>query len=274
MKKISINLRELSNENFIKIPIGQSFSPMDNSEIAENDFLEDAIESSVNEITDYEKIRFSPIGGIDEIIIQFKDSGSTSLNYDYFGHSDDDVKFLRNSFKNSFLKLNFYDSPNPSNRRLAFQSIIYNQLNEDQRNLLDNSLLPVNTMPITYRIVDPITLRNGLSEGFYIYWLNKPVNNSYPINFYMTASYHNALDGKITPLIAYDSSDVIQNPDAPIIPITKYNELNSIGYQLIKLNNNNEYKIFTDNTKSDLEYRTISVSGTKLYINLYIPNIG
>ena len=217
MEKYKLNINKLSGENnFIKIPIGQ----------------------------DYEKVKFYPFNGINEIIIKIHDSGSTPLYYGdtiptstfNLGYSDDDVKFFRNRFKNSFIKLNFYDSPNPSDKRLMFQQIIYNQLNEDQRDINSN-LLPVATMPITYRIVDPITIRKGLSEGYYLYWLKNP-STPYPKRFYMTATYNNASDGIVTPLMAYDATDVI-NPFAPTMPINLYNSYNSVKYLLSSINNNN-----------------------------------
>ena len=265
MESIKINIRSLgSQENFIKIPLGQSFVPMDNAEIAENKFLEDAIQASINPIEDYEKIKFVPYNGVDEIIISLKTTGGAALNYNSFGHSDDDLFFLRNSFKNSFIKLNFYDSPNPSNRRLAFQSIVYNQVNIDQRDPITYQPLPTITMPITYRIVDPIRLRNGISEGFYMYWLKNPQYNSYPINFFMTAAYHNALDGIITPLMAYDY---------PNIPVNVYNGFNFVKYTLVSLNNINEYHVKMDDTKTGYDYRTISNVGSKLNIDFYIPDL-
>lgn len=280
MEKYKLKLNNISGENnFIKIPIGQDFSPMDNAEIAENDFLNNAIDESINPIDDYEKVKFYPFNGINEIIIELYNFGSTPLYYGdtqptspfNLGFSNDDVKFLRNRFKNSFLKLNFYDSPNPANRRLAFQQIIYSQLNEDQRDINKN-LLPIATMPITYRIVDPITKILGISEGYYLYWLKNP-STPYPKRFYMTASFNNASDGIVTPLIAYDSTDAISNPTIynPNIPINLLNSFSSVKYLLSSINNNNVYAITSLDTAlpTSTNYRTINVTGNTLTIKLY-----
>lgn len=272
MEKYKLNINKLSGENnFIKIPIGQDFSPMDNSEIAENQFLNDSIDEAINPIVDYEKVKFYPFNGINEIIIKLHNSGSTPLYYGdtiptstfNLGYSDDDVKFFRNRFKNSFIKLNFYDSQNPSDKRLMFQQIIYNQLNEDQRDGNKN-LLPVSTMPITYRIVDPITIRKGLSEGYYLYWLKNP-STPYPKRFYMTATYNNASDGIVTPLMAYDATVLIP----PTMPINLYNSYNSVKYLLSSINNNNVYSITSLDTSLGTNYRTINVTGNTLTITLY-----
>ena len=276
MEKYKLNINNLSGANsFIKIPIGQNFSPMDNSEIAENQFLDTAIDEAINPIVDYEKVRFYPFNGINEITIKLHNLGSTPLYYGdtiptapfNLGYSDDDVKFRRNRFKNSFIKFNFYDSPNPSDKRLMFQQIIYNQLNDDQRDTNGN-LLPVSTMPITYRLVDPITFRKGNSEGYYIYWLKNP-STPYPKRFYMTATYNNAADGISTPLMAYDATDGTVNTFAPTLPIDLYNSFNSIKYQLSSINNNNIYAITSLDTSINTNYRTISVTGNLLTITLY-----
>lgn len=255
MKKIKINLRELGEQGLkINIPLGQISQPVDTSEIAENQFVEDEIENAINPIQDFEKMRFNPFSGVTEIVVQLMETGSTETTYDFFGYTNDDLKFRRNRFKNSFLKLNFYDSPFVTNQRLAFQLIIFNQVNEDQRDV-NGELLDVSGSPISYRIVDPITVRDGVSEGFYLYWLKEPYE-AYPNNFYMYASYNNANDGIVTPLVAYDGS----------IPINEYNDYNYVKYILRSVGNLQEYGL--DNTN-----RTISVSGNQLIIKLYKPNI-
>lgn len=255
MKKIKININKLGEaQSHIKIPLGNTFIPTDTSEAAENQFVEDEIENAINPIQDFEKMRFKPFSGITEILIELMETGSTEMTYDGFGYSNEDLKFQRNRFKNSFLKLNFYDSPFPTNRRLAFQLIIFNQINQDQRDS-NNDLLDVSNMPITYRLVDPITVRSGVSEGFYIYWLKDPYE-AYPNNFYMTATYNNANDGIVTQLVAYDSP----------VAINQFNEVNYTKYTLVSVGNLQEYNV--DNTD-----RTISFLGNQMKIRLYKPNI-
>jgi hypothetical protein len=255
MQKIQINLRNLGEqENYIKIPIGQNFLPIDTSEIAENQFIDDEIEKAINPIQDFEKMRFKPFSGITEVIVQLMETGSTPMTYDSFGYSNEDLKFQRNRFINSFLKLNFYDTPFITNRRLAFQLILFNQLNNDQRDTNGN-LLDVSLSPITYRLVDPIKIRKGVSEGFYLYWLKTPYE-SYPNNFYMYATYNNAKNGISTQLIAYD---------APLA-INQLNDYNYTKYILSSIGNMQEYK--ADNTN-----RTITFSGNQMIIKLYKPDI-
>lgn len=255
VKEIKVNLRDLDKTNgYFKISLGNSFTPIDTSEISENHFVDDEIENSINDTIDYEKMRFLPFSGITEIVVNLMETGTTQMTYDTFGYNNGDVKFRRNRFKNSFLKLDFYDSPNPTNRKLAFQLIIYNQINEDQLDI-DNNLLDVGVMPVTYRLIDPITIRRGISEGYYLYWLKNPTP-SYPLNFYMYASYNNANDGISTQLVAYDN----------IVQINQYNSINFVKYTLSSNGSLQEYSIDNSN-------RTIDFSTNQMIINLYKPNL-
>lgn len=255
MEKIKINLNNLGvTETVIRIPIGGFSQPVDTSEVAENKFVDDEVQAAINPIQDYEKIRFVPASGITEIIVNLKDSGTTPMTYDTFGYSNEDVFFRRNRFINSFIKLDFYDSPNPTKKRLAFQLIIFNQLNVDQRDINGN-LLPIGNMPVTYRVIDPITVRDGVSEGYYIYWLKEPTE-AYPTYFYMTATYNNANDGKTTQLVSYDAA----------VPINEYNEINYVRYQLVSVGSLQEYSV--DNTD-----RVITFNGNQMIINLYNTNL-
>ena len=84
----------------------------------------------------------------------------------------------------------------------------------------------------------------------------------------MTATYNNASDGIVTPLMAYDATDVI-NPFAPTMPINLYNSYNSVKYLLSSINNNNVYSITSLDTSLGTNYRTINVTGNTLTITLY-----
>lgn len=251
MEKITINLRDLgANSSYIKIPIGQTFQSVDTSEVAETQFIEDEIEKAINPVQDYEKMRFVPFSGITEIVINLMETGLTMMTYDTFNYTNEDINFRRNRFKNSFVKLNFYDSANPTNKQLAFQMVLYNQINQDQYDIYGN-LLDVSLMPITYRLVDPITIRVGISEGFYLYWYKNPME-VYPNNFYMSATYNNAADGLTTQLVAYDG----------LIPINLYNNINNVKYVLSSVGNMQQYSVDNNN-------RTIEFIGSQMIINLY-----
>ena len=46
----------------INIPIQMDFTPIDNSELVEDKFVNDEIEKAINPIVDYKKIIFKPSG--------------------------------------------------------------------------------------------------------------------------------------------------------------------------------------------------------------------
>jgi hypothetical protein len=250
MKNIEINIRKLSSgENFVPVEFTQQFSHTGN-EFAEDTFIEESIEASINSIEDYEKVRFTPSSGITEIHIELMLSGSTPITYDYFGYTNDDIKFRRNKFKKSFLRFSFFDSANPTRRKLAFQNTVFNQLNTDQRDINGN-LLDVSLMPVTYKILNPFSNALGTFENYYLFWLANP-QNTYPINFFTTITYNNAIDGKSQPFVSFDGQ----------IPIAQLNQLNYLKYRLIKMGGQAEYTIDTLN-------RDVQISGTTLTIKLY-----
>lgn len=257
MIKHRLTSNDLKNQT-ISIPLSLDtfFIPIDNTESSETDFLNEQTNLSINTIDDYEKVRFAPFSGITQIEYHLLDVSGNPLTYSYFGLSNDDLKFQRNRFKNSFLRLNYFDSPNPTKQRLLFTQQLFNQINGYNRDI-NGELLDVNINPIIYRIVDPIKVRLGVSEGFYIYWFKNLLNNqTYPLNFYMYASYANAVDGKNTSLACVVGS----------YSIAQYNNINYVEYTLSKFDGINIYH-------PDFLNRDISMYGYKLIVNLHLLNI-
>lgn len=251
-----ILLKDLGKPNNVfKIPLELKYLPVDNTESSEYDFIEEQSLLAINPVDDYEKVRFQPFNGITELQFHLKDKVGNPLTYQYFGFSNDDLKFQKNRFKNSFLRMSFFDSPNPSNQRMAFQTQLFNQINEYNRDI-NGSLLDVSINPIIYKIIDPITIRRGISEGYYLYWLKNPKIDSYPLNFYMYPSFANAVDGKNTILVSNIGST----------SINQYNSINFIKYTLTLGTGTNIYR-------PDPTNREISQSSNTLIINLHLTNI-
>lgn len=254
MDRIKINLNKIVEGGDVTISLGDDSTPLDNTKDIENQFIEKEVENAINEIRDNEKVRFQPFSGYTEVVVKLMVSGSTELTYSDLGFTNEDLIFRRNRFTNSFLKLNFYDNNVLSNRRLAFQNLIYSQINEDQRDV-NGDLLDVSNMPVTFRITDPIQKPNGDSEGFYIYWLkNDP--DGYPKTFYIYFSYGNASDGEEIQYLAYDGS----------IPINLYSSLNWVECRLSSIGNLNEYLLEDSN-------RTINYLSDRIEILLYPVNL-
>ena len=255
MEEIKININELGDQSSkIVIPIGNFAQPLDNTSTMYEKFVNEEVEKAINPTIDYEKVRFVPFSGYTEVYVRLMKSGSTELTYSDLGFTNDDLKFRRNRFTKSFVKLNFYDTNNLSNRRLAFQSFLFSQINEDQRDV-NGELLDVTNMPVTFRLTDPITRPEGVSEGFNLYWLKRP-SSPYPLDFYMYASYNNASDGVESQFLAFDGQ----------IPINLYSGLNWVRYRLTSIQNNNEFSIDDSN-------RSINFLSDKIEILLYPLNL-
>lgn len=255
MKKLKLNINRLGVENnSFKIPLGSMWSNESLTQEATGSFLSDEIDEAINDTDDREKIRFTPSSGVTTLTFGLYSSGSTEQTYDFFGYSDDDLRFRRNRFIKSFLSLNFYDSPNPTNQRLLFRQNIFNQLGVDQRDV-NNNLLSVSAMPISYRASNPKVV-DGNSTGFFIYWFKNSSVYNFPLEVYMYPSYNNALDGISTPLVSVDGS----------IPVNQYSSKNYIKYTLISIGGSQAYQI-------DMTDREINKVGDEINIKLYKPTI-
>jgi len=215
------------------VPFSLDFFPVDNSELIQTNFVDMETEKAINPIIDYEKSRFLPFvsGGtqISEIKYKLFNGPGSPLYYSDLGITDDDVKFRRNRYLNTFLKLSFYDSDEVTNSNFLFSIDHFSQLGDDQVDLTgcppasSSCTGPINvnygkpkvvtSMPVSYLSSDPISLPKKMAEGYYIYWLLKDVINK-PKDIYVRATLNNAVTGKITQFygvldlypLEYDSS--------------------------------------------------------------------
>ena len=136
VNKIKINLNNIDSgttHTSINIPLILESQEIGQSEIVENEFVNLEVEKSINPIFDYDKVRFLPTDSngilIKEIIYNLNLLGS--INYGDIGFENNDIKYLKNSFKESFLQLNFYDTDNPLNQRLVSYITMFSKLNNN-----------------------------------------------------------------------------------------------------------------------------------------------
>src|ERR1017187_3643882 len=96
----------------INIPVNIDYQLVDQAELVENVFVANEVEKAINPILDYEKVRFLPLDlnnvHVDKIVYNVNSfiTGTTNLgaiNYSSIGFSDDDIKYERNNFKETFL---------------------------------------------------------------------------------------------------------------------------------------------------------------------------
>ena len=137
--KYKINVTTLATgttATTINIPIDMTIQDVDNAELIERVFVDTEVENAINPIIDYERVRFLPLdlqgSHIDKIIydIYMLDSSQNYVGfYGDIGFTDDDIKFRKESFKQTFLRLNFYDTDNPLTQNLVSYLTLFSELN-------------------------------------------------------------------------------------------------------------------------------------------------
>ena len=250
----------------IMLPFKMDFFPVDNTELVEKQFVEKEIEKSINPIIDYEKIKFVPafsgLSGtminpqIPKIKIVFKKSNGAPLYYTDLGITNDDIKFLRSRFLNTFVNFSFFDNTLTTRNKIIFYSEFYTQIGGDQRDPITKLPLDVNSMPVTMTIYDPIKFKEKVSENYNIYWRKKDVvTNSKEI--FMRCALKNASNGQV---INYLS---VFQPVAPPINSGNFYEDLYVKYTL-KRDTDGICKYFIDNAN-----RSITITPSLITINLY-----
>ena len=213
--KININtLKSGTTATTINIPINMEYHLVDQAELIDRVFVEIETEKAINEIIDYEKIRFAPINSannqINSITYTVNLSGLTT--YGSIGFDDNDIKFQKESFKQTFLNLNFYDTNNPMNQNLILNITLFSQLTEFDLVPLNSSTgiagqpRPANAIQIKYVLENPLLNPLGFSEGYFLYDYKDELNVGDSKYLYMRASFKNAKDGKSTNLMVKNTA--------------------------------------------------------------------
>jgi len=207
----------------IVIPLNLTFKPIDKWELIEN-LIDKEKEKKVNKIVDWDLWDYYPIDSNDKKIntIEYKFywniNGSLSNNYSDFlikqfggtlGLSLNKIK-EKNYYKRSFIRLNYYDSPDVNNQKL----------------LLTEDLKLSDTLPNTTNETRFIYQVNENKVGYFISWLkNDNITNG---EIYMKPIFFNAKNGRSFELIKYQGN---------IIDINTLNQnYSDINYVKIILN--------------------------------------
>ena len=213
--KININtLKSGTTATTINIPINMEYQLVDQAELIDRVFVEIETEKAINEIIDYEKIRFVPINSLKNQInsITYTVDLSGLTTYGSIGFDDNDIKFQKESFKQTFLNLNFYDSNNPMNQNLILNITLFSQLTAFDLVPLNSSTgiagqpLPANFIKIKYVLENPLLNPLGFSEGYFLYDYKDELNVGDSKYLYMRASFKNAKDGKSTNLMVKNTA--------------------------------------------------------------------
>jgi hypothetical protein len=261
-----------STHTHIKLPVNLEYQIVDQGEVIERDFVAVEVENSINPILDYEKARFIPtdINGNQlynvSYDLRFLSSSDMTVtnNWADIGMDDTDIKFRKNKWKKSHLKLNFYDSDKGTNQRLISFITIFPTLTKDDvyglsapAPLLPSTPKPAAEIPLVFRLQDPLTMPEGVAEGYYIYNYRDEVTSDLPKELFMRATFNNAKDGKTTNMSTVPTAEDI---DVLVTKLyTKYVlKRNQTGYY---------YEI--DDAQDNVTLANGGTSTSHLYIKLY-----
>lgn len=222
--KFKINVTTISTATTattITFPINMTFQNVDNAELIDRVFVETEVENAINPIIDYEKVRFLPLdlqnNQINKITydIYLLDQSQNYVGfYGNVGFTDDDIKFRKESFKKTFLRLSFYDSDNPLTQRLVSFLTLFSELNSSDLlppgpGIIPGTPKPANQIPINYVVESPLFNPRGFAEGYHLYDFKTELKIGESKYLYMRATLANAKTGKIINLMVKNTPQPI-----------------------------------------------------------------
>lgn len=280
VKKYKLNRDDLNEQSAINIPLDLDFQPVDNSEIIERKFIEENIEEAINPIIDYEQYRFIPAyedeEGINQIkILNYKlhflnsngDHTVGTTTYEQIDFEQNDLKFRKNYFKNSFLTLSFYDSDVSSDQNLLTFSNLFCNLkvpaNDGDLSSADikdnNTVRDINQIPVEFELTNPKLLNERIHEGFNLYWYK----NELPQELYMRATFNNAKNGQFTEFMTIDGSPSIDQFVNELHTRYSLREGNDYYYYVLDTSYNNNISVSnlpSGHKKIDIHLYEVKVS--------------
>jgi hypothetical protein len=220
VNRYQLNVNNISSGetgNYFNIPFSMDFQIVDQTEIIDRVFVDVEREKAINPIIDYEKVRFSPID-VNQNSINKITYNVTLIDGSSFadaGFSYDDIRLQRESFKQTFLNLNFYDSDNPLSQNLVTNITLYPQLKTSDLEQFSSpatsvgQVLQPNQLPLSFVLdVSPDGF-NTFVEGYFIY----DYKDEIPLNdfkyLYARGFFNNAKTGKSTNLMVKSTAQPI-----------------------------------------------------------------
>lgn len=269
---VKINIKEFSDNGFVDIltHINNNSQIVDQSEVIERKFVEKEIKKNINPIIDYEKVRLTPIinnNGLEVKVgnityqVHFKNNGGYNplSYYSEIGFNNSDILFRKNSFKKTFLRLNFYDSDIQTSQRLISFYTLYPDLNNLYSNNT-NGTISANQLPITFNLGNSLINKNKKGEGYFLYHFKDEVVENLPKELYMRADFNNAKDGVRTRLM---STNIPNNTIDNLI--LSSGVTNNIHTKYILTKKDGKYIYTIDNTYSD----NVIINNNNYIVNLY-----
>lgn len=245
------------NTQQINIPIQIDFDNL-GKEQGFVEFEDYALNQVINPVQDFEVTRFPHSfwdGSTTDTSINynfyFYSGGTTNVSsttncnywgtsYKNLGFTSEEIYYYVNSFKNSFFKLDFYDTKSSESQKNYFTVIIPTQQGKFETASIGGSIPPliVNIRKAEYSL-DYV----GDKEGFYLYWLK---NTDYlDLNeFYMSAKFFNAKNGEFIRL-TNECQGTFTNKFT-------FNKDDKFYYKCILDYSTYEYKIYSEDSQGNL----------------------
>lgn len=269
VNRIKINLTTLKSgatENYINVPLSMEYQLVDTGELIEREFVNVETQKAINPILDYDRVRFTPIDSNGTIInnivyntYHLTPNGSYTNNYGDIGFVYDDVKFRKNSFLKSFLRISLYDSDDVMSQNFVGFMTLFSKLKriDLEQNTSSTTILgmpkPINQIATTFVVENPILNIQSNAEGYYLYYYKDSLNIGETKTLYMKASFMNAKTGLQKNMM----------------------KVNTIPQSLGALVQEQHIKIFITRTSSGYYYRfddtqsNITLSNNQFVVNLY-----
>lgn len=229
VNKYTVNLSQFQKEgddpitgSTIVLPLGTNFQLVDQDEIVQTKFVEAEIDKAINPILDYDKIKLNPAIITNQTIVRvenvtynvhFLNSSNQFNPYSYFGDigfDNFDIKFRKNVFTKTFLRLNFYDSDIPTNQRLISFVTLFARINQSNYSTGVSSpwgtITPVNNFKIEFIVSNNMVNRSLSGEGFFLYHFKDEITESLPKELFMRAEFNNAKNGKTIDMMSTSST--------------------------------------------------------------------
>jgi hypothetical protein len=222
--KYTLNINNFNTgttAQYINVPMSTQFQIVDNDELINRVFVDTEVENAVNEILDYDRVRYMPLLPSNDLVSSItydlsllNANNQYTTNYGGIGFQYDDVKFRKNSFNNSFLRLSFYDSDDAMVQNLVGFTTLYSRLRTID--LVTGGFgnvaglpKPINDIPINFTLENPIINKRGFAEGFHLYYYKDVLNIGETKNLYMKASFNNAKTGKSVNLMVKNTPQFV-----------------------------------------------------------------
>ena len=240
------------NEEYINIPLEITFDMEGRGDMI-REWEEEVIKDILNPINDFEVTKFAhkdytiksnlkteinyEFNFFDYLTPPFNASITNwAIDYENASFTDSEIYYFANSFKNSFFKLDFYDTNQTENQTNLLSIIIPTQQGLKEPGTIGP---PLNQTAVEVKKPKFVLDYTGADkEGFYVYWL-KDKNYLNTTEFYVSAKFFNAKKGQFIRMV--------NKPQSGIVGLGKFNvDKTELFYYKYVLNYDTyDYEVYT-----------------------------